>query len=46
MQQPSKNSEHRAGNGDQAEVIAFLSDPASYTPQPERVERFETPGGR
>jgi uncharacterized protein len=44
MQQPSKNSEHRSGNGDQAEVIAFLSDPASYTPQPERVERFETHG--
>jgi len=27
---------------DQQEVIAFLSDPASYTPAPERVERMET----
>ena len=44
MQQPSKDSAHRAGSGDQAEAIAFLSDPASYTPQPERVERFETHG--
>src|SRR5262245_11823135 len=44
MQRHSQNSKHRAVNGDQAEVIAFLSDPASYTPQPERVERFETHG--
>jgi aminoglycoside phosphotransferase family enzyme len=30
--------------GDQAEVIAFLDDPASYATPPERVERFETHG--
>ena len=29
---------------DQAEVIAFLGDPASYPAKPERVERFETHG--
>ena len=29
---------------DQAEVIAFLSDPASYSPPPERVEVIETHG--
>ena len=28
----------------QAEVIAFLSDPASYPARPDRVERFETHG--
>jgi hypothetical protein len=32
------------GGDDQAEVIAFLGDPASYTPRPGRVERFETHG--
>lgn len=32
------------GCDDQAEVIAFLSDPASYPTKPERVERFETHG--
>src|SRR5262249_5780143 len=30
--------------GNQAEVVAFLSDPASYPVWPERVERFETHG--
>jgi aminoglycoside phosphotransferase family enzyme/predicted kinase len=34
---------HPAG-GDQAEVIAFLSDPASYMPRPDRVVRCETHG--
>jgi uncharacterized protein len=30
--------------GHQAEVIAFLGDPASYTQRPDRVQRFETHG--
>jgi aminoglycoside phosphotransferase family enzyme len=30
--------------GDQAEVIAFLSDPASYPTRPAQVTRFETHG--
>ena len=34
----------RADGGNQAEVVAFLSDPASYPARPERVERFETHG--
>lgn len=34
----------RAGGDDQAEVVAFLGDPASYPAQPDRVERFETHG--
>ncbi|MFZ1102219.1 MAG: phosphotransferase, partial [Hyphomicrobiaceae bacterium] len=34
----------RADGGNQVEVIAFLSDPASYPARPERVERFETHG--
>jgi aminoglycoside phosphotransferase family enzyme/predicted kinase len=36
--------EATAGDRGQAEVVAFLSDPAAYTPPPERVERFETHG--
>jgi hypothetical protein len=34
----------RAGSDDQAEVVAFLGDPASYPAKPDRVERFETHG--
>ncbi len=30
--------------GDQGEVIAFLSDPASYSPPPDRVDVIETHG--
>ena len=37
-------AEATAGERAQAEVVAFLSDPASYTPPPERVERMETHG--
>src|SRR5262245_60464155 len=33
-----------AAGQDQAEVIAFLSDPGSYPTKPDRVERFETHG--
>jgi len=29
---------------DQREVVAFLSDPASYEPRPDRVERIDTHG--
>ena len=33
------------GDGhEQAQVVAFLSDPASYPAKPKRVERFETHG--
>lgn len=32
------------GPNNQAEVVAFLGDPASYTPPPESVERIETHG--
>jgi len=41
---PSKGSQAQHGGSDQAEVIAFLSDPASYATKPERVERCETHG--
>jgi aminoglycoside phosphotransferase family enzyme/predicted kinase len=34
----------RPDGGNQAEVVAFLSDPASYPARPDRVERFETHG--
>jgi aminoglycoside phosphotransferase family enzyme len=34
----------RAGSDDQAEVVAFLGDPASYPTNPDHVERFETHG--
>jgi aminoglycoside phosphotransferase family enzyme/predicted kinase len=40
----SMATEARAEGPDQAEVIAFLSDPASYPAKPGRVERFETHG--
>ncbi len=40
---PSVIARHPDG-GNQAEVVAFLSDPASYPARPERVERFETHG--
>jgi aminoglycoside phosphotransferase family enzyme/predicted kinase len=33
-----------AGRNDQAEVVAFLSDPASYPTRPDRIEQFETHG--
>jgi aminoglycoside phosphotransferase family enzyme/predicted kinase len=33
-----------AGCDDQAEVVAFLGDPASYPTKPDRIERFETHG--
>jgi uncharacterized protein len=33
-----------AGSDDQAEVVAFLGDPASYPTRPDRIERFETHG--
>jgi hypothetical protein len=41
---PSKGSQAQSAGGDQAEVIAFLGDPASYPTRPERVERCETHG--
>src|SRR5262245_54801269 len=41
---PAYDEERKVAGGDQAEVIAFLSDPASYSPQPDRVEHFETHG--
>jgi aminoglycoside phosphotransferase family enzyme/predicted kinase len=34
----------RSDGGSQAEVVAFLSDPASYPARPQRVERCETHG--
>jgi aminoglycoside phosphotransferase family enzyme/predicted kinase len=34
----------RVGRDDQAEVVAFLGDPASYPTRPDRIERFETRG--
>jgi hypothetical protein len=34
----------RARRDDQAEVVAFLSNPASYPTKPDRIERFETHG--
>ncbi|HEY7547932.1 MAG TPA: AAA family ATPase [Hyphomicrobiaceae bacterium] len=34
----------RARRDDQAEVVAFLSDPVSYPSKPDRIERFETHG--
>jgi uncharacterized protein len=34
----------RAGQDDQAEVVAFLGDPASYATKADRIERFETHG--
>jgi aminoglycoside phosphotransferase family enzyme/predicted kinase len=34
----------RLGPDDQAEVVAFLGDPASYPTKPDRIERFETHG--
>jgi aminoglycoside phosphotransferase family enzyme/predicted kinase len=34
----------RLGPDDQAEVVAFLGDPASYPTTPDRVARFETHG--
>src|SRR5690606_17451442 len=42
--QASTAGDHRVESGDQAEVIAFLGDPASYPARPDRVERFETHG--
>ena len=33
-----------ADGGEQAEIVTFLSDPASYPTQPERVQRFSTHG--
>jgi aminoglycoside phosphotransferase family enzyme/predicted kinase len=41
---PSTADRAQAPGGDQAEVIAFLADPASYAAAPERVERHETHG--
>jgi len=41
---PSKGSQAQDECGDQAEVIAFLADPASYAARPEQVERCETHG--
>ncbi len=41
---PKTVSQGQAGRDDQAEVIAFLSDPKSYPTKPDRVERFETHG--
>jgi hypothetical protein len=42
--QPATAGRARAGSADQAEVIAFLSDPASYAAEPECIKRFETHG--
>jgi aminoglycoside phosphotransferase family enzyme/predicted kinase len=41
---PSKGSQAEQDCSDQAEVIAFLADPASYATKPERVECCETHG--
>jgi uncharacterized protein len=41
---PSKGSQAQCAAGQQAEIIAFLGDPASYATRPERVERCETHG--
>src|SRR5262245_8421125 len=39
-----KRGERLTENGDQVEVINFLSDPGSYSAKPERVDRLETHG--
>src|SRR5262245_22737885 len=41
---PSTGDRAQRACSDQAEVVAFLSDPASYATKPDRVERFETHG--
>ena len=41
---PSTGGQAQHVCSDQAEVIAFLGDPASYATRPERVERCETHG--
>ncbi|HEX5999680.1 MAG TPA: AAA family ATPase [Hyphomicrobiaceae bacterium] len=41
---PSTTGDPGCGDGAQAAVIAFLSNPASYAPRPERVDRLETHG--
>src|SRR5262245_4673071 len=41
---PSTGDRAQRACSDQAEVVAFLSDPASYPARPDRVERFETHG--
>src|SRR5262245_35751532 len=41
---PSTGDRAQRACSDQAEAIAFLSDPASYATRPDRVERFETHG--
>ena len=40
----SEGGGDRRADDDQAEVVAFLSDPSSYAARPQRVERCETHG--
>jgi aminoglycoside phosphotransferase family enzyme/predicted kinase len=44
MQASAGQNRSQDAGGNQAEAIAFLSDPASYAARPDKVERFETHG--